>query len=420
MEPPVTSQRRTLTFGVRRVVAEERGIALPLALVVMALLSAVAVALLSVGDREVQISSNHLRATQAQYLAVSGMEEAFDFFRNNPTEVSSAPPGLTVLALAGPDPTMAVSGIYAVQYQSAGTDTALLVSTGTSAGGGERVLRAVLTTSFSGNDAILTGQGLTISGNPTVTGACGSAHANGDVGISGNPVFSGSVTASGSYQVSGTPTVGPGSGGGTPPKSVPPINPTDFLAKAKQLLPPDQIFQLKADGRVLDGNDAVLALLSSGDTYRGWKFNMGTPVVWDLSGNVGFDGTYFLEGDAKVQGNPGSPGTPWQTTIIATEDIEISGTPVIDTHLRDTFLVAGRDVKINGNPDQRFEGLIAAHEQVGISGNPSIEGFIIAEDQLDTSGMVTGTGLSGNPTITYNCGLNPPITGPPQILAWGP
>ena len=53
-------------------------------------------------------------------------------------------------------------------------------------------------------------------------------------------------------------------------------------------------------------------------------------------------------------------------------------------------------------------GILAAHEQIAISGNPNIFGFLIAEDAVDCSDMVDGafvglTTVNGNPHIFYDC-----------------
>jgi hypothetical protein len=76
-------------------------------------------------------------------------------------------------------------------------------------------------------------------------------------------------------------------------------------------------------------------------------------------------------------------------------------------------------VKISGNPSQGFTGLIGAHEQIDVSGNATIKGFIIAEDAASASNTAKQNTISGNPTITYNCGLNTPLQGPLPILTWG-
>jgi hypothetical protein len=277
----------------------------------------------------------------------------------------------------------------------------------------------VPTTTFLSDDAIRTQGPLSISGNPTVGGQCGSFHTNDDLALSGNPLISGSATASDNYTITGNPSVGPGSGGGVPTGTIPVINPTDFLNAAKASLSANQVFQMKANGQVLDGNGALITTLSSGGSYNGWGYTSGSPAQWQLSGNTGYNGTYYLEGNVTVSGNPGSPSTPWITTLIATGDLIISGNPEIQTSLTDTLFIAGLDIRISSNPTQGFNGLIAAHEQFSLSGNPTINGFIIAEDASSTSNTVTSNTVSGNPTINYSCGLNPPLQGPLQILSWG-
>ena len=88
-------------------------------------------------------------------------------------------------------------------------------------------------------------------------------------------------------------------------------------------------------------------------------------------------------------------------------------------HLADTLLVAGLDILIDGNPAVPLEltGIIAAHEQIHISGNPTIAGNIIAEDAPSTSDLVQGNSIDGNPTIVSDCTLNPGV-GSLQVGVW--
>lgn len=406
----------------------ERGVALPLALMAFVVLAALSAALLAIGSSEVQIASNHLHGTQAFYVAEAGLEHAYSVLRITPTLVTTNPPDspTTVPGIAACTP-LGGFGCYTVQYRSAGanTNTVFVVSTGTSTtGGAQRVLRVSMSTFFVSDDAIRTTGPLTISGNATVQGQCGGIHTNDDLALSGNPSLSGAATASGGpdgqndYTVTGNPSVGPGSGGDQPQQTIPVINPADFLNSAKASLPANQVFQMKANGQVLDGNGTLIITLPSGDSYNGWRYTYGTPAQWQLSGSTGVNGTYYLEGNVTVSGNPGSP-TPWVTTLIATGDLIVSGNPEIQPSLTDTLFIAGLDISISGNPSNGFNGLIAAHEQFSLSGNLTINGFLIGEDASATSSTVTSNTVNGNPTITYSCGLNPPLQGPLQILSWG-
>src|SRR5687767_3693519 len=96
---------------------DERGMVLPLVMLGTLILGALVTGLLTVGAVEVQVASNHLRATQAHFLAEAGLEDAFNYFRANPGEVDSAPGNLAPLtALAGPGENLSGSGTYSVRH----------------------------------------------------------------------------------------------------------------------------------------------------------------------------------------------------------------------------------------------------------------------------------------------------------------
>ena len=264
------------------------------------------------------------------------------------------------------------------------------------------------------------GQPFTIDGNLVIEGSCGSLHVNGDLVLSGNPSFDGNATSSGSYDASqGNPVIGGQSGGGLPFQPVPSINPTDFLSVAQTTLPPGEVFQMKSNGDILDGAGTVITTLAAGDEFRGWKYKPAFAFQWVYEEVTPNDGTYYMEGSVDVEANPGTTTDPWTATIIATGNIQVSGNPHMSPHLADTLLVAGLDINIDGNPAVPLElnGIIAAHEQIRISGNPTIAGIIIAEDAPSTSDLVQGNSIEGNPTIVSDCQLNPGV-GSLQVGVW--
>lgn len=406
---------------------DDRGLILPLALMAFVVLGALAVAILSTGGSEVQIASNHLRAIQAQFLAEAGLEHAFSTLYNStqtpPNLVTNASANLQNLAI---NPSLGGAGSYTVQYQAAGTNTVRVVSTGTSAiGGSQEIRRAIMSTFFHSNHAILTDGSLTLSGSTgalATGGQCGNVHTNTNLTLSGSGVsVSGDATASGTYSTSGSPSVGAGSGPGKPAQTVPVINPADFLNIAIATLPANQVFQMKSNGQILNGSGGLITTLVSGDSYNGWRYTSGTTAEWRFSSSAGHvNGTYYFEGNATLSGNPGSPQNPWVTTLIATGNIIITGGPRVQTSVTDTLFIAGRDIDIHGNPGNTvFDGLIGAHEQFYLGGNVTVNGFLIAEDAEAVSSLVTSNTVSGNPTINYNCASNPPLQSPLQILSWG-
>ncbi len=179
--------------------------------------------------------------------------------------------------------------------------------------------------------------------------------------------------------------------------------------------------------------------------------------IWDYGSDTIYSPLYgaviWVYGGVKLAGNPGKSGSIdfqcsggagcsssslpnglWRVSFITNGDIEISGqanvgpaNPDQDYHY---LLMSGRDIKINGNPQEDspacgsgcsttspsnisgMAGIIAAHEQIGISGNPNIFGFMVAEDSIDCSPMVDGgsggvSTLGGSPNIFYDCNHPP-------------
>lgn len=419
-------------------IGDNRGLILPLALLVFVILGALAAAILSTGGSEAQIASNHLHAVQAEFLAEAGLEHAFNTLR------TAAVGTLTATALApitGIEDNLAVGGVgnYTVRYQTAGFWTWRVVSTGTSAiGGSQQIRRAMMSTAFSPNDAIVTNGKLTVQGNTTVTGLCPNAHTNSKITNPDDPNYNkdlevkGNATVNGTASATGTTSVtGSGSAGAVvndaAKEPVPDINATSFFQANAPSLPANNVYQMKSNGDVLKGDGTFREHLSDGGTSTcGWRYTESTPS-WKLSGGTFCDGTFYFEGSAEVESNPG----PWATTLIATGSITISGNPTIQTDnthstdcgsncytIKDTVLLAGADIRITGNPTLRY-GMIAAREQVGISGNATITGFIVAQDASSTSTTVGADTETGSTTITYDCGGAPPVQIPLRILSWG-
>jgi hypothetical protein len=132
-----------------------------------------------------------------------------------------------------------------------------------------------------------------------------------------------------------------------------------------------------------------------------WTFGGGT---WSISGNTApTSGTYYVEGNIKITGNPASAKAPAVLTLIAEGSIEISGKPYIQPHTTGLLLVTDSDLKISGNPGLNYaEAQILVHEQMQISGNPDITGQILVENGPNLSTLVDENKISGNPNIIYN------------------
>ena len=266
----------------------------------------------------------------------------------------------------------------------------------------------------SPENAVAINGDMDVSGNPSISGTCGSIHANDDLDISGSPNVSENATASGTY-AGGSETVGGTSGGGHAEVPIPLLDPTEFEQYAD--------YVLAADGNVYDSNGTFIHDANS-SKWNGWDFSS---PKWTMSKNTTIDGSFYVEGDIVISGNAGSSGNPWELTLVATGHIEVSGTPVFENkknpadpeEIQNLFMVAGTDLKVNGNADQHIEGLFYATEQFYISGNPDINGAVMAYDAPSVDGLLSENNISGNASITYGCGMSiPGVSNDIRVISW--
>lgn len=256
--------------------------------------------------------------------------------------------------------------------------------------------------------AVVTNADLEISGNPTISGDGGSVHTNSDLSIAGNPEIAGDATATGSFSETGHPDVGGSAHGDAAEIDVPAVNPADHLAKADFILQSTGQLTLQ-DGTVVC--DAASNHSACKAAY-GWEFNN---PGWHVNGDSAADGTFYVEGTARVSGNPGDAADPVALTIIAEGSIEISGNPDLTPDTPGLMFVAGGDLKLSGNPRMVGSGQMLVHEQLQISGNAEFEGQILVEDGASTDSMVSENRISGNPTIEYNGEL---LSGTFSVTGW--
>jgi cytoskeletal protein CcmA (bactofilin family) len=304
------------------------------------------------------------------------------------------------------------NGTYTVTTSQREHNRITIRSRGTIAGATSEV-EALFSRAFSPDGAIITNENLRISGNPTITGSNGGVHSNSDLTISGNPTIDQTASAFKNLTISGNPTIAQ-TIRDAPRVDIPTIDPRQFASYAD--------YQLRSGGRVFRKGSTVPENMPGGK-WHGWDYSNGK---WTLSGNVAPPaGMLYIEGDAHVSGNPGSVPNPWRTTLVATGNINLSGNPIIADHknlsdpigVQNLLFVAGGDIKISGNATQTFEGIIAARGHIRVSGNPSLNGCIIAENATGTQDQENR--VSGNMTITYNGGMASPfISNTVRILSW--
>lgn len=438
----------------------ERGIALIVVLLLMAVMTGLATGFALTGQIEVQMSSNEVAFAGARAAAEAGLNRAIveivgdsstNFLAGQDGLVDAANPAAAVntdngniaflIGSAGPY-ALGSSGLYTYTieildddddalYEEPLTsdhvlamgedgsrytntnDRLILRSTGTGPNGTivriARILETVDTTTTSttttttlSNPAILVNGDFTISGNISVVGTSGTIHANGNVSIAGNSsTVSGDATATGTFSANSNWHAGGAQGGGRPTINVPDVHAVDYISHAD--------YKLSSGGTVqtLVGstwtNCSTAACKATGWTYSGGN--------WSINGNSAGTGTYYVEGNATVAGNPNGGGSGKNATnlalsIIATGSITISGTPKFtpENSAKIQF-VTDKDLIMSGNTDlddlTSVEGQIMVREQMSISGNPEFQGRIVVQNATSTTG-ISANSIAGNPTITYN------------------
>ena len=262
---------------------------------------------------------------------------------------------------------------------------------------------------------------LTLNGNPEILGACGGVHANQVVVVSGVPTVSTQVTASDTVEVSGQINQ---EGGGTstplshqPPMEMASLDPMDYCDTSD--------FILRANGFFVTVGPPRDSVDANSNPVNGWTRGSSDPVEWNLSGNSTASGSYCIEGNAVISGNPSGPGeTPIALSLFADGSVQYSGNPKITAaHPSGALIIANGDVGVSGNPTtgsaDNYNGLIYAQSQCQLNGNPTIAGQILCYDDPNPAGsseFVSENGISGNPTIRYECGGM--SAGLRRVLTW--
>jgi Tfp pilus assembly protein PilX len=416
----------------------ERGSALLGVVLLLMLMSALAAALAVSGETETLISRNQQSGARAQAAAEAGLSHALELattfifeWKNNgfgsaDAAIDSLLAGVDGDAaatgdnggfnartgiVAGEDipinTNVAISGALNAQYSAFIMDDDATAPVGDPENGNladdaNRVL-VVRATGFGSDNttvtveamisafpfpAVATNNDLAVSGSYQVIGSSGGIHTNQDLtGTGTSGTISQMATAVGTYNYPDPDITGHGGAAAIP---IPPVNASDYLAKAD--------FILKADGTMLIVATGVIDPSPS----NFWTFD-AVNSRWNLAGGSEVAGTYYSETDLAVSGNHG----PVAMTLIAEGSIQIQGTSQMYPATPGVLFVTNEDLVVLGNPGATFNaGVMLAHEQIEIGGNASINAMILAEDAANVSTLITGNSIHGSVIITYNGDLN--------------
>jgi len=307
-----------------------------------------------------------------------------------------------------------------------------------------RIIRAAYDYApFVPSTAILTDGDLQLGGNAQITGDAGGVHTNGNLTITGATVtVEKDQSAKGECFGCTNPP-----GGGQPEREVPLVDPRENYALSEYDLCPDGQIRTGPSYAVPDGNPPNASGTPCQGTilpglYRGWTYQGSDNVKganWKYNDQTPYHGVYYIyQGSALIEGSPGTPATPWLVTIFAEStsssggerghcdiapqhvggDIDAAGGGDVrpNPKAHPLHLIAGRDLQMRGTPGNRWEGVYAAHEQFELTGNVVLNGVIIANDYCDTRTPLPGSpvqkniiNVGGSASLNYNGDLEVPL-----------
>ncbi|MBI4636381.1 MAG: hypothetical protein HY727_08530 [Candidatus Rokubacteria bacterium] len=351
----------------------ERGIALPMALITLVILVSLMMAFSVLATTEPVIGNNHMLAAQARALAESGMERAI-WALSNPTD----PNGIA-------DP---------MATQTAPYNGSQLISLGTIGG------FTITVTGVSSNEATVTAVGWTPTNDPA------DPHTKGTRRIQVtltrltwlDPL--GALSVAGDLQISGSATIDARTGacpGGSPPEGGTMTTGLTTVSGSGAVYgpgdsTPNQLDDIKQ--ATLPMNFTPMFSASDFATLREIAKKNGTYY----QGSVTFNGSNPMpNGIVFVDTTTGADFTA------LTPDSERGYATVGGGVNSSGWLVVAGTINISGNVT--YNGLVYAQNDISYTGTGSgnITGSMITENRKDTVATVVDSNVGGNASITYDC-----------------
>lgn len=449
----------------------ERGIALIIVLLLLAVISAMATGLAVNSQTEIAMATNEAYYAGARAAAEAGMNRAIEKIIADTTHdllagqdpANVADDGLidymlapdvspyalgstgqysyTIRIFDDDDPALyggtalssaqlAAMGVGPTPEDGTGTvdvnDRLILRVTGLGPQGTTVTIARILVNAFSQEitpntvlsyPAILVDGDLTLDGNIHIEGSQGNVHANGDLektGVSGN--IDGTATASGTFTANAGFTAGVSQMSGAPTVNVPDIAAADHFDRAQYILTVVSGVSYIEHTALATGGAVAAAPCSpcGGFTWTG--------SGWTTTSAAADPGTFYVNGAVSITAAGGAAAFKG-LSVIATGSIEVSGRnflkPSAAEEANGSFLqfVTDGDLKITGNSTlddaTAVEGQSLVREQVHVFGTPILQGRILVQDDGNASNLVTTNYIGGTPTITYNGSLGPIVTDAP-------
>jgi hypothetical protein len=350
----------------KELIRNERGIALPTAMILMVILMALTFAFANLGTSEPVVARNHAMAAQARAFAESGLERALWAM------ASSTQPTFTSGVAATP-----YDGTVLQRLSAWGGYTVRIID---GASASEKLVEAVgwapdvngqLYAARKVQSRLLTVKTMT---PPCALCVMGTVEVGGSSDIDARTGHCTGVTPVGGTMTTGTTTTS-GSGKIFGPGNNT-ANESDDTAQS--------VAASNFDSSKLTADElAVLKSLAqaNGSYYQGAiEFGSSTPIP---------NGIVFVD---TTTGAPYSASTPDGEAGVAsiTGNITWSG-----------WLIVNGSISISGNVEMR--GLVYAMNDATFTGNGDIFGAVITENRKDTSATIVDSSTTGSSRITYDC-----------------
>ncbi len=434
--------------------SSERGIALIVVLLLMAVLSGLATGFAMTGQVEVQMGTNEVHFAGARAAAEAGLNRAIvEIIADTTTDFLKGQDGLSdpsnaaasvnadngsiawLIGSAGPY-ALGTTGQFSYTIEILDDDNDLLYetpltsdqrddmgepgnsiyvnqndrlilrATGFGPNGTTvkiaRILETVdtvntttTTTTVLSNPAILVNGNFEMDGTITVMGSSGSVHANGNLSkTGGSGTITVNATASGTY--SGPVVAAGATGGGRPTVNVPNIRAQDYIGLADYKLTSTGAVQTYSGGT---WNNCTTSACKGTD----WTFSGG---MWNLGSNP-TSATYYVEGNVDIGPTSGSANRA--VSVISTGSINVHGnaklTPENSAKIQ---FVADGDVEIVNGADlddpTQVEGQIMVRGQFEAGGNMEFQGRVMVQDVAGVGNLVADNTnrIHGSVKFTYN------------------
>ena len=400
-----------------KTLTNERGVALPMALITLVLLTTLMLAFAVLSQTEPVIAANQLRTSQARSLAESGFEYAVWALVNGNTPIGVAPPAGT---LANPLPSSPAPAPFDGNTFTALGITGGFIVTVANDPGGDPNQRQITSIGWTPTNSPIDGRTKAhrqIRANViTIPNLAGKAPCalcvKGELSVGGHATINGTNTdpTCGGNDKYGTYTLGATSQSGS--SSV-----TGGAGGIAQNQPASNFNGFTFSNATLD---QLKMLAQKNGTYFGPGFsgntdNNGKAVAGTYTGSLTFNasnkvanGVVFIDTLDGVNLDPS--GT--DTSTLATLDIH--GNPFIAGNFSGYLIING-SLSISGN--MAINGLVYAVNDFSYNGTGTggIQGLAVSQNIRDTSATSIDSDAGGNSRVTFNCAN----TAAPNIIGHG-